>query len=274
MNLSEMKLIMEEKGYSYAKLSELTRISEDRLRKIFEEEVFPNYGEILKLERALNPAMKTLYVSEPEPAYYVKKKYTLKDYYALPDQVRAELIDGQFYFMASPTSEHQIVSKSISFCIEDYLRKNKGTCKVFCAPMDVQLDCDEYTMMQPDILIVCDRDKIKKHIVGAPDLIIEILSPGTKKHDMTIKLRKYRRAGVREYWMVDLEKECVMTYFFEESENPVIYTQEYTVTHISGEVGGLCSAGDGSVAKVPVKIYDGNLKIDFEEIFAEMREFQ
>lgn len=274
MNLSEMKFIIEEKGYSYIKLSELTKIPEDRLQKIFEEEVFPNYGEILKLERALNPAMKTPYVREPEPAYYAKKKYTLEDYYALPDNVRVELIDGQFYFMASPTSKHQIVSNNLERCIDNYIRKKHGNCMLFHAPMDVRLDCDEYTMMQPDILIVCDRDKIKNHIVGAPDFIIEILSPGTKKHDMTIKLSKYCKAGVREYWMVDLEKECVVAYFFEENENPVIYTQRYIVKHTSGGAGKLHPSRYGLETEVPVKIYNGNLRIDFGEIFEEIREFQ
>lgn len=107
-------------------------------------------------------------------------------------------------------------------------------------------------MVQPDILILCDKPKIKDHIIGAPDFIIEILSPGTKKNDMTIKLDKYRRAGIREYWMVDPEKECIVSYFFEESENPVIY---------------------GSEAEVPVKICDGDLKLDFGEIFADIRNF-
>ena len=75
---------------------------------------------------------------------------------------------------------------------------------VFSAPVDVQLDCDEKTMVQPDVLVVCDREKIvPTHVYGAPDLIMEILSPATRKIDMNIKHSKYAAAGVREYWLID-----------------------------------------------------------------------
>ena len=83
------------------------------------------------------------------------------------------------------------------------------------APMDVQLDCDDKTMVQPDVMVVCDRDKItRKCIYGAPDLAVEILSDSTKKKDMYVKLGKYMEAGVREYWLVDPKGKKVIVYDF------------------------------------------------------------
>lgn len=114
------------------------------------------------------------YVREAQPEYGKKKKYTLEDYYALPEDERVELIDGVFYHLEAPTSMHQLVSREIVFQLGEYLRRKKGKCELFYAPVDVQLDCDKYTMLQPDILIICDRDKVKAHIIGAPDFIVEI----------------------------------------------------------------------------------------------------
>lgn len=83
------------------------------------------------------------------------------------------------------------------------------------SPLDVQLDCDEKTMVQPDVIIVCDRSKIiNRCVYGAPDFVLEVLSKSTRRKDMIIKLNKYMNAGVREYWMIDPEKQSVMTYDF------------------------------------------------------------
>ena len=117
----------------------------------------------------------------------------------------------------------------------------------FVAPVDVQLDKDNRTMVQPDVLVVCDQSKMKEHCVyGAPDFVVEVLSKSTRKKDMYLKLDKYRNAGVREYWMVDPKSKRVIVYEFENEDRPVIY--EF----------------DG---KIPVGIYDGKCVIDFEEIY-------
>ena len=105
----------------------------------------------------------------------------------------------------------------IHMAFYDYVKKNKKPCRVFEAPVDVQLFCDNKTMVQPDVLVVCDRDKIKGFgIFGAPDFILEILSKSTRKKDMGIKLEKYMEAGVREYWIIDPCKEALITYYFED----------------------------------------------------------
>lgn len=175
-----------------------------------------------------------------------KNEYTIEDYLALPEDVRVELIDGQFFEMFAPTLSHQAVSMELSAAIWNFIRKKKGGCVVFAAPVDVQLDMDERTMVQPDVLVVCDREKMTgERIMGAPDFIIEILSPSTKGKDMFLKLMKYKNAGVREYWMIDIGKGRVITYYFEEDDIPVIY---------------------GMDQKVPVKIFQGELVIDFSEV--------
>ena len=116
--------------------------------------------------------------------------------------------------------------------------------------MDVQLDCDDRTMVQPDVLVVCDRDKIiKRCIYGAPDFVVEILSPSTKRKDGIIKLSKYISAGVREYWIVDPDKKQVVVYDFQKEDYPVIY---------------------GFGGEIPVGIFDGECRIDFAEIYEYM----
>lgn len=121
----------------------------------------------------------------------------------------------------------------------------------FSAPVDVQLDCDEKTMVQPDVLVVCDCEKIvPTHVYGAPDLIMEILSPATRKIDMNIKHSKYAAAGVREYWLIDPDKKKVVVYDLENEELPVVY---------------------GFENRVPVGIFQGECEIDFSEIYESVK---
>ena len=116
-------------------------------------------------------------------AYHVGKvdgEYTLEDYYQLPDDVRAELIDGRFFYLQSPTTNHQGTIGELYFQIRLFISQNNGDCQPFIAPLDVQLDCDNKTMVQPDIMIICDKDKVRKdRVYGAPDFIAEVLSPST-----------------------------------------------------------------------------------------------
>lgn len=180
--------------------------------------------------------------SAPYAANDEERLYILDDYYRLPNDVRAELIDGRLFYMQSPTSAHQNIIGELYFATRLFIKEKNGTCQPFMAPLDVQLDCDDKTMIQPDFMIICDREKIwEDRIYGAPDFVVEVLSPSTKKRDTDLKLLKYRNAGVREYWIVDLEKERIICYFFEEDGLiPNIYTFQN---------------------EVPVRIYDGELKI-------------
>ena len=165
-------------------------------------------------------------VREAEAAYSAvpKTRHSVEDYYALPDDIRAELIDGQYYQMYAPTYVHQTIILEMAAQVRDCMKEHSMPCRVFCSPIDVQLDCDRWTMVEPDLIILCDRSKIKGHICfGAPDFIVEVLSPSTSRKDLYLKLHKYEHAGVREYWMIDPEKRQVLVYRFEEDAFPSIY---------------------------------------------------
>ena len=139
-----------------------------------------------------------------KPALQETKRYTYADYCTWDDDERWELIDGVPYAMAAPLVLHQEVLGGIYRQISNFLHRK--TCRVFFAPTDVRLNADtkDNTVVQPDLLIVCDKSKIdEKGIIGAPDMIVEILSPSSVSKDMITKFMLYLNANVREYWIVD-----------------------------------------------------------------------
>lgn len=144
------------------------------------------------------------------------KLYTIDDIYALPDGNRAELIDGKLYSMSTPSRTHQRILSSIFVKIANYIDSHEGNCEVDVSPFAVFLNNDDKNYVEPDILVVCDSSKFdEKGCHGAPDWIIEIVSPSSRYMDYCIKLFKYRTAGVREYWIVDPMKELVTVYQFD-----------------------------------------------------------
>ena len=135
---------------------------------------------------------------------------------ALPEDVRAEVFDGQIYYMASPSQIHQTLLTELLVSIRNYLRKKGGECQVFPAPFDVKLSDRPLTVVQPDIMIVCDKNKLdRKRCNGAPDFIIEIVSPGNPSDEYIRKAFYYKNAGVREYWIVDPRRKTVTVNYFE-----------------------------------------------------------
>ena len=145
-----------------------------------------------------------------------EETYTIDDIYALPEGERAELIDGQIYYMAPPNTNHQRLVNYLSTEINLYIRNNKGSCEVFPAPFAVCLNKNEKDYVEPDISVICDPSKLDdKGCHGAPDWIIEIVSSSSRQMDYYKKLFKYRTAGVREYWVVDPDKSIVTVYNFE-----------------------------------------------------------
>ena len=148
---------------------------------------------------------------QPQP-----ESLTLEQYEALPEDLRVEVFDGVVYDMASPSQEHQTISMELSTVLNTYIRGKKGSCRVFHAPFDVKLSEQPLTIVQPDLMIVCDKDKLDgKRCNGAPDFIIEIVSPGNPADDYIRKLYYYKNAGVREYWIVDPRRKNVTINFFE-----------------------------------------------------------
>ena len=181
-----------------------------------------------------------------------EEKYTIDDYYALPDERRVELIDGAFYDMAPPSTLHQALLGQLylhfAACVEGH-----PECELFFAPLDVRLDNDNYTMVQPDLLIVCGRaDNDIRRINGAPDFIVEILSQSNKDHDLVRKLDKYLAAGVREYWIADPEKRKVLAYDLVHDMFPEVYTFQ---------------------DEIPVLISEGTCKIDFAAISEKLKKY-
>ena len=158
--------------------------------------------------------------------------YTTDYIYSLPEGQRAELIDGVIYDMAPPNRLHQELVMNLSAEIRDYIKKNNGSCKVYPAPFAVFLNQDDKTYVEPDISVICDKSKLDdRGCNGAPDWIIEIASLGTKRIDYGVELFKYRSAGVREYWIVDPEKQRTTIYRYEEDVAPMIlpFQQDITV---------------------------------------------
>ena len=151
--------------------------------------------------------------------------YTTADIYALPDGERAELIDGQIYDMAPPSRIHQKITGEIHAEIRNYIKRNDGKCEVYLAPFAVFLNEDDRTYVEPDISVICDPDKLnEKGCNGAPDWIIEVVSPSSQHMDYMTKLFKYRTAGVKEYWIVNPTTKTVQTYCFGETEDSGQYS--------------------------------------------------
>ena len=142
--------------------------------------------------------------------------YTIDDIYALPEGERAELIDGQIYHMAPPNTNHQRLVHFFDREIGNYIQSKNEECEVFPAPFAVFLSKNEKNYVEPDISVICDPSKLDdKGCHGAPDWIIEVVSPSSKQMDYYKKLIKYCTAGVREYWVVDSDRKIVTVYNFE-----------------------------------------------------------
>lgn len=147
-----------------------------------------------------------------------KEVYTIEDIYALPDGEHAELIDGQIYYMAPPSWRHQRISRKLHQAIANYIDGSYGECEALAAPFAVFLNENDTNCVEPDISVICDLSKLdEKGCHGAPDWIIEIVSKSSKSRDYMTKLFKYRTAGVREYWIVDPEKQMTTVYAFEKN---------------------------------------------------------
>ncbi len=171
--------------------------------------------------------------------------FSLEQYEALSEDKRVEIFEGVVYDMASPSQIHQSISMQLSTVINNYILYKKGPCSIFSAPFDVKLSDKPLTIVQPDIMVICDKDKLDgKRCNGAPDFIIEIVSPGNPSDDYVRKLYYYKNAGVREYWIVDPRRKTV------------------TVNYFEGDILNLQYSFDSTVK---VNIYD-DLLINFSEI--------
>lgn len=222
------------------KLAEYEAITDDQLMRM---EIISSQ-DVRKMDRWL--------YAETLEKWPRQGEYTAADYYALPDDVRVELIDGVMYDLAAPTDTHQLILmrlwREFDICIEEHEKH----CVALCAPCDVRLDGDDKTIVQPDFLVKCERtDKNDRRVKDVPDFVAEILSPSSRAKDSTLKLRKYRDAGVKEYWIIDPKKERVTVYVFEEDFLPAQYSFDDTI---------------------PVGISGGECSIDFSRIYTKLQD--
>lgn len=271
MTLEEMKRIKQERGFTMAQLSAYSGVPLGTLQKIFTgETVNPRYATRQALEKALKAeqpdrddcnSINSGVVRESVPFYQAQHtqqekqqgEYTLEDYYTMPDERRVELIDGVIYDMSAPNFVHQRVVGELFAQVNAYIRQEGGACIPAASPVDVRLDCDDRTMIQPDLIIVCSRDKIKRWgIMGAPEFVLEVVSQSSRKKDYTKKLQKYADAGVKEYWIIDPDKGMLLTYDFIHEELPCVQP-------LQGQAG--------------LALYDGKLQIDLDEITALIQEW-
>ena len=146
---------------------------------------------------------------------------------ALPEGTRAELIDGEIYYMAAPSVQHQYLLSTIHAAIYNHIAANKGSCRVYPSPFAVYLFGMENNTnyYEPDITVVCDPGKTAngKGCDGAPDFIVEIVSPSTAGRDYLLKLNRYQTAGVKEYWIVNPDRKVVNVYVFESGLSDVYH---------------------------------------------------
>ena len=255
MTIEEMWNRKSDLGYSYEKIAELTGLDEELVEDVFIDDfINPPYDVLQKLENILGPENNCM-VCEPGNAYqvYPKKRqgeYTAEDYFAWPEEERIELIDGVIYSMASPTKIHQLINGELFAIFRTFVRKNRGDCIPAVSPLDVKLGEDDKTVVQPDVIVICGKDRLKeggkKLVIAVPDLLVEVLSPLTRKKDMTIKLKKYTDSGVREYWIVDPRNKRVIVHDLEHGDAVTLY---------------------GFEEKIPVRIFENKCEVDFAEIY-------
>ena len=273
MTLEEMKKKKKELGYSNQRIAELSGVSFGTVQKIFGGFTeTPRHATLAALEKALShPRVVYSYEDKTsdedivvlkEDTFYSSTAmkahpHTIEDYYALPDDQRVELIDGVFYDMAAPSIAHQIISGRLCIAFDECIRKNDCDCHVLAAPVDVQLDKDAFTIVQPDIFIFCGMDDVRKdRYYGAPEYVAEILSPSSRKKDMYKKLTKYLEAGVKEYWMIDPKKRQIAVHLFTDDEDAMVFPSIYSFDDI-----------------IPLGISDGKCTIDFAQIHESVKPF-
>lgn len=183
------------------------------------------------------------------PALHTQSELmTLQQYEALSEDIKIEVFDGVVYNMTSPSQDHQTILTELLVSLRNYIREKKGNCFVFPAPFDVKLNDTPLTIVQPDLMVICDKKKLDgKRCNGAPDFIIEIVSPSNYSHDYVRKLNLYMTAGVLEYWIVNPVKQTVFVYHLDQKQFEV---STYTFQD-----------------KIKVNIFD-DLYINFSEIAA------
>lgn len=270
MDIKRLKERKKHYGYTNEDVARLSGVPLGTVQKVMGETTkSPRRDTVLMLARVLDPEMayqiekEAGYVREEAFAYYAESgesdsepvkvfkekeqgEYTLEDYYLIPDERRVELIDGVIYDMTAPRASHQLIAGEVYRQLSNCAIEHDMECFPMIAPVDVQLDRDNRTMVQPDVIIICDKELLTRRVVfGAPEFVLEVLSPSTRSKDLVLKLNKYQNAGVKEYWVVDYANRRIMVYCFDDDKWPMIYSFD---------------------DKIPVGVSQGLCEIDFTEV--------
>ena len=253
---SKEKWILADSAYERAFYNDVNRKKQEKIKKKREESSPANTDDLEStstnlVNEGIDEQISAGGSSALDLSSYENK--TIDDYLALPEGTRVELIDGVFYDMGAPNYIHNKIAYYMCRFLDDFIDTNNGKCRTNLAPYDVQLDCDEKTMIQPDLLVICDEKRdIRTRVVGAPDFVVEIVSESSIYTDVFRKRMKYQQAGVREYWIVFPKEKEIQVYFFEASDLPTKYTFEDAV---------------------PVNIWDGKCKVDFKYICNRLSDY-
>ena len=272
-DIEELKRLKKENHYSYREIAEKSGIPIGTVQKVLGGITErPRRKTLEALSKVLDEPSASL-VAETEYQYNLKKEsdtekaeallaskhqgeFTVDDYYVISEVWRIELIDGVIYDMASPLYRHQAIVGGVYAQLLDHAIARDDECMPVVSPLDVQLDEDEKTMVQPDVIIVCDPRKILKNkgknVFGAPDFAMEVISPSSRTKDKVTKRDKYRDAGVREYWLIDPEAERIQVFDFK------------------GRVDGLYTFDQ----KVPVRISGGECAVNFPMIKKQIEKME
>ena len=255
MDIQELKKRKQELGYSNQQIADLSGVPLSTVQKVFggstrtpRHDTLEAIESVLFTSRDIEKRLREMDEMEKRQG-----QYTVADYLDLPDDTRMELIEGRLYNLAAPSSLHQYLVGELFASLRSYKTKSHHSCIPMMGPLDVQLDCDERTMVQPDVLAICDISKFRDgRVYGAPELVMEILSPSTRGVDLVLKMNKYWKAGVKEYWIIDPQNREVIVYEFSKGIPP----ENYSFTDV-----------------IPVGLTDGDLSIDFGIILENMNIF-
>ena len=252
MTVDDLKKKKEEAGMTTAALSKLSGVPVGTINKILNGETkSPRCDTLSALEQALDSAGKFSDKKLSDKKISVQKTSEQRfsqivresgaSYGVEEPDVRTELMDGEWICPGSPTVGHQVLISQLVLQLERFIEDQHGSCLVLPAPFHIYPDGDQKTVLQPDLSVVCDRERLcRDGLMGAPDLVMEITSSFTRRRDLGRKMCRYQEAGVREYWVLDIKTRKILVYCFEQDELPAVYSFE---------------------DEIPVSIWEGKLRI-------------
>lgn len=231
MDIRDLRRLKRNAEMTNAEIADLSGIPVSTVNKIFSGATEnPRYATLLAIEQVLVKGQKLPFkydeyrqepcLIEETTAYgYNARDYSVEDIYKLGQGTKAELIDGKLYLMGAPTRMHEFLIFNIAYRFKKHIEEQKGDCHVYVSKLGVRLFGDDKTWVEPDIVVACKKEILTDEgCNGAPNLVVEVVSPSNSSYDYLTKMMIYQKAGVQEYWIVDPQLQVVSVYNFEEHE--------------------------------------------------------